>query len=148
MVTQLKCLIDDYVELAAELKRKGSALAAVMGNKEDVLHPGHMAFYDAVRCWAEAFCAADPGQETLLQALDVLLLSAQKYEKTAACWYLIAIHEHARPLIARLDEGGREQLLRRYDAAYPPGRRLPLQKQIHQLLGGKKRRYLPFCRPR
>lgn len=144
MLAQLETMISEYVELAAELRRKIPALGAIMGNHSDVTHPGHRAFYDAVCCWVSDFSGGNPSQEDLLRALELLLLSAQKYEKTAACWYLIAIQNHGKQLIPMLEESGRELLRQRYETAYPRGKRLPVQKEIGRMLGDQKRKLFRF----
>ena len=145
MLAQLDVMITKYVELAAELKRKVPAVSAIMGNKEDVLHPGHRAFYDGVYDWVVRFAASEPGQEDLDQALELLLFSAQRYEKTAACWYLLAIQNHGKLLIPLLEDAGRESIRQRYGAVYPKRKQLPVQKEIYQMLGGQKRKGFRFC---
>ena len=144
MLTQLETLVADYVVLSTELKRKTSAFAAVMGNKADVSHPAHIEFYGNVQIWTESFSKTNPDQQTLVRAMDILLLSAAKYETTAACWYLIAAQEHAKILIPLLDATGRKQLAEAYRSAYPVNRQLPLQKEIYKLLGGKRNRWFSF----
>ena len=141
MLTKLETMITEYVELATELKRKVPALGAILGNNSDVTHPGHMAFYDAVQQWVTDFSATGPAQDDLVRALEILLLSAKEYEKTAACWYLIAIQGHGKNLLPMLEETGRTLLRQRYDAAYPAGKQLPLQKEIYEMLGGRRRRF-------
>ena len=144
MLTQLETLVTEYAALAIELKRKVSALAAVLGNQEDVKHPCHMEFYGNVQAWADAFAETCPDQQTLIQALELLLLSAVQYENTAAYWYLVAIHAHGKVLIPMLEEQGREQLAQAYGSAYPANKHLPLQKEIYKMLGGKKKRWFSF----
>lgn len=144
MLAQLETLITEYVDLAAEVKRSVPAFGAIMGNKQDVMHPGHMAFFHAVQNWTVQFCETDPGQDELVQALEMLLLSAKKYENTAACWYLTAVQGHAKCLIPRLEASSREALRQHYVTAYPAGKQLPLQKEIYALLGGKSRNWFRF----
>lgn len=143
MTAQLETMIAEYVALATELKRKVPALGAILGNNSNVTHPGHMAFYEAVSAWVADFAATSPDRESLGRALELLLLAAKEQERTAACWYLIAIQAHAKPLLPLLEAQDRQDLLRRYEAAYPTGKRLPVQQEIHQLLGGQRRRF-PF----
>ena len=145
MLTQLETLVTEYAALAAEIKRKTSSLAAVMGSKEDVQHPAHMAFYENVQTWTEAFAKTNPDQKTLICALEILLLSAARYENKAACWYLIAVQEHGKILIPLLETTGKEQLEAAYRDAYPTNKHLPLQKDIYKMLGGKRKRWFPFC---
>lgn len=145
MLVQLDVMITEYVDLAAELKRKVPAISAIMGNKEDVMHPGHRAFYDDVYDWVVRFAASDPRQEDLAQALEQLLFSAQQYEKTAACWYLLAIQNHGKMLIPLLEDEGRESIRQRYGAVYPKRKQLPVQKEIYQMLGGPKTKKSRFC---
>lgn len=145
MLTQLETMVTEYATLAAEIKRKTASLAAVLGNKEDVQHPAHMAFYESVQAWTEAFAKTNPDQKTLIRALEILLLAAARYENKAACWYLIAIQAHGKILIPLLEETGREQLEAAYRSAYPVNRHLPLQKEIYKMLGGKRKYRFPFC---
>lgn len=141
MLTQLETLVTEYAELAIELKRKVSALAAVLGNQEDANHPCHMEFYRNVQAWTDAFAKTCPDQQILIQALELLLLSAARYENTAAYWYLIAIHAHAKVLLPMLEAQGKGQLAQAYGSAYPANKHLPLQRDIYKMLGGKKKRW-------
>lgn len=144
MLTQLDTMVTEYAELAIALRQKTSAVAAVMGNREDIRHPAHKSFYENVQVWTDTFAQTCPDQQKLIEALKILLLSAAEYENTAACWYLIAIQEHGKVLIPLLDERSKKELADAYCSAFPANRQLPLQKEVSKMLGIKKKRWFAF----
>lgn len=144
MITQLETMINDYVEQAREVSGKVSTFAVLMGNREDTKHPCHAVFYDGVKGWTDRFAATSPEQVELCRALELLLLSAERYDRSAPYWYLIAIQAHAKLLIPMLDDTHRTVILKRFEKTYPRDKRLPLQEEILMLLGGKKRKLFGF----
>lgn len=119
-----------------------NALQAVFGTGDN--SPEHEAFYRAVGIWAKDFEEGCPDQLQRLETLRLLLFAAAEHEGSRAQWYLIAIQNWAMPLVAGLDDKGREILGREYANRYPKSRRMPSQTEILRKLTGKKEKGLRF----
>ncbi|MGN0977588.1 MAG: hypothetical protein ACI4PH_05980 [Faecousia sp.] len=145
----LQKLFQDYIAYAGKLREETASIKAVLGFRErEIYDSGHKDFDKAVEAWVEAFRRENPSQPELVQALDILLFSAVGYEGKAPFGYLCAVQRHALKLIPLLDEAGRTTVLARFEAQYPSGRRLPIQKDIDKLLkqgsAPKKKGFLSF----
>ena len=142
-IKDLRQMVDDYIVFSLELRKKTSDLRSLFGPRtEEIEHPGHQEFDQAVENWTKEFAAAGPSGEALNAALEVLLFSAREQEARAPFWYLTAIQRHSMLLLPMLDDGAREALAARFAAAYPPKRQVPSQTQIHRMLdpaaGGRR----------
>lgn len=136
---RLQALIDDYVAWIESDKGRKNALQLVLGTGSTADNrPEHETFYRAVGAWAENFAETCPAQTQRLDALRRLLFTAADHGESQAQWYLIAIQNWAKPLIAGLDEQNREILGAEYENRYPKRKRLPLQTEICRMLTGKK----------
>ena len=100
--------------------------------------------------WTRDFAAGDPSQEELVQALELLLLTADGYKNQMPYWYLMAVQGYAANLIPLLEENRKQQLRQAFEAQYPRNKQLPVQKNLDALLRGeapgKKRTLLSFLR--
>ena len=146
---ELNRLIQEYVAFAGTLKKESLVQKMFMDKRsDDSNHPAHMAFYDGVGRWAGEFAASDPDQQTLVSALERLLLTAQDYKNHMAYWYLLVVQGHAACLIPLLEEENRKSLLNDFETQYPSREQLPVQKDISKLLRGaepaKKRTFRSF----
>ena len=131
----LKQLVDDYIVFAIELRKKYTNLRSLFGPRtEEIYHPGHEAFDNAVENWCKDFAAADPTQEELEAALELLLFGAEAQDGKAPYWYLIAVQRHAALLIPLLDAQRKAALAARYAEQYPPRLQVPVQVQVYQAL--------------
>ena len=131
----LKQLVDDYIVFAIELRKKHTNLRSLFGPRtEEIYHPGHETFDNAVENWCKDFAAANPTPEELDAALDMLLFHAEEQEGKAPYWYLIAIQRHATLLIPLLDEERKAALASRYAQLYSPKLQVPVQAQVYQML--------------
>lgn len=139
---RLQLLIDDYVAWTESKKGRKNALQVVLGSGTEDNRPEHEAFYQAVGVWAKDFEQRAPNQIERLKAVGTLLLAASEHKGSQAEWYLIAIQNWAKPLIAGMDDKAREILGEQYATAYPKSRRLPVQTEICQMLTGKDRKFL------
>lgn len=139
---RLQKLINDYVSWTESKNGRKNALQVVLGSGTEDNRPEHDAFYQAVGAWAEEFESSCPDQSQRLEALRLLLFAAADHAGSQAQWYLIAIQNWAKPLLAGLDPQGREVLGKEYSLRYPKSRRLPLQTEICQLLTNEKRKGL------
>lgn len=140
---RLQALIENYTAWTDSGKGRKNAIQVVFGTGgAEADRPEHEAFYRAVGDWVSSFEETCPDQARRLEALRLLLFAAAEREGSQAQWYLIAIQNWAKPLIAGLDRQGREALGEEYQARYPRSRRLPSQREICQMLTGKQRRRL------
>ena len=131
----LKQLVDEYIAFALKLRKDTSDLRSLFGPRtEEINHPGHGQFDAAVENWVRDFAAGQPVQEELDAALEVLLFSSAGQENKAPYWYLTAIQRHSMLLIPMLNDRRRAALLKRFAAAYPPKRQVPIQTEVYQLL--------------
>ena len=131
----LQKLFQDYITYAGKLREETASFKAVLGLRDrEIYDAGHKEFDKAVEEWVEAFRRKNPGQEELLQALQIILFTAAGYEEKAPFWYLCAVQRHSMKLIPLLEEPGRKVLEENFEEKYPGGRRLPIQKDIYQLL--------------
>lgn len=145
-VEKLASLIEDYVTWVKTDGGAGRSVNAYLGlQTERVSHPNHTAFYEAVGTWVEEFLKSEPEDARRLQALKILLFAASDREGTGAVWYLVAIQNWAKPIIAGLSPDSRQVLGEEYGKRYPRGKRLPLQKEICKMLKGSRRGW-PFAR--
>lgn len=141
---RLHSLIQDYVSWTESEKGRKNAFQVVFSSGTEDNRPEHDAFYQAVGAWAKDFASSDPDQIQRRKALEMLLFAASEHKDSQAEWYLIAIQNWAKPLIAGLEGPGRESLGEHYAAAYPKSRRLPVQTETYQMLTGEKRKILFF----
>ncbi len=146
----LKKCYEEYLRQAVALSAKYSVGAGLLGfgagAKDD---PCHEAFYEKVGELAGMLKPADAeataegsaevgvkadGQasaDEVAQAVEqILFAEAPDGEDNGASWMLIAAHAHTLPLIPGLSAERALEMLARYDAAYPKGRRLPVQKKV------------------
>lgn len=137
---RLQALIDDYVAWTESKKGRKNAIQVILGSEDN--RPEHEAFYRAIGDWVENFEENHPDQNRQREALRQILFAAADHDGTQAQWYLIAIQNWARPLIAGLDDQNRKILGEEYERRYPKGKRLPLQTEICRMLTGKKRKGL------
>ena len=145
----LQKLFQDYIAYAGHLREETASIKSVLGLRDrEIYDAGHKTFDKAVEDWADAFGREPHTQEELLQALKLLLFTAVGYEEKASFWYLCAVQRHAAKLIPLLDDSHRGDLRARFEENYPGGRRLPIQKEIYQLLSKstetKKKGFLKF----
>ena len=131
----LKQLVDDYIVFAIELRKKHNNLLSLFGPRtEEIYHPGHEAFDNAVENWCRDFAASQPDPEEVDAALELLLFDAEKQDGKAPYWYLIAVQRHSLMLIPLLDEARKSALAQRFADQYPPRLQVPVQVQVYQAL--------------
>ena len=144
---KLKSLIQDYITYAGNLREETASVKSVLGLWDrEIYDAGHKTFDKAVEDWVKAFAQEQPSQEELLEALECILFAAVGCEEKASFWYLTAVQRHCTHLIPLLEDDSRKALLEKFETHYPPGRRLPMQKELHQLLKKeeKKKRFFLF----
>ena len=135
-VVELESIFRHYIDSVEQLHRSVNPLRSALGLREAEIHySGHMDFYSAVDQWIDAFLQGPIDEDTIEQALEIILFTAAKYKKSTALWYLIAVQEFSKPLIKELPKERKDAIRNKYKKAYPRGKRLPLQNDIYKLLG-------------
>lgn len=130
----LQKLFQDYIAYTGQLREETASVKSVLGLRDrEIYDAGHKAFDKAVEEWAEAFCRETHTQEELQQALELILFTAVGYEEKSPYWYLCAVQRHAAKLIPLLDDPHRSVLREQFAQKYPGGK-LPIQREIQQLL--------------
>ena len=131
----LRRLFQDYIAYAGKLREETASVKSVLGLREqEIYDSGHKEFDHGVEAWVDAFSKTSPSQESLTEALNILLFSAVGYEGKAPFWYLCAVQRHAGKLISLLDDNGRAKMLEHFETHYPKGQRLPIQNDLYKLL--------------
>lgn len=140
-----------YRQTLAAAKQDAAPLAGVFGFAGGPKsHPCHDEFYTAVGQWVAELLAAQPSSSALLTAARFLLSQAASEQGQDVYWYFLAAQNHTKALIQQLNPVACEALRQEYDALYPATARLPLHKEIYDLLCQKadyhppKKRLFPF----
>ena len=99
-------------------------------------HPCHMEYYEELSGWIRAFMDSEPSYPELLSVTHWFLKAAEAKESPTGgpIWILFAAQGLAKPLIPLLQPGDRAELREAYDSLYPKRSRLPVQKEVYQLL--------------
>lgn len=132
---RLKELYEKYEKAYEEVLKKASPIDGLFGIGEDPRKdPCHMCFYEGVEQWVTGFLADSPDRERAYQASYWILSAAAEYAGEPVYWFMFAAHEHCRKLIPLLSQAQCAELRKLYDDRYPRRERMPLQKQIYDLL--------------
>jgi hypothetical protein len=132
---QLQEIYCRYTEAAAAAKKEASPLAGLFGTgggPKD--HPCHREFFEAVYRWSEAFLANSPDEETIAQAVRMILIAAAAHKNEPTYMHCLAAQGHTRTLISRLSQESCNALRKEYEDLYPDNARLPVNQQIYALL--------------
>ena len=132
---QLQEIYCRYTEAAAAAKKAAGPLAGIFGmggGAKD--HPCHREFFEAVHSWVETFLAADPEEETVLDAVRLILIAAAAHKHEPTFMHCLAAQGHTRELIGRLSPAHCDELRQEYETLYPENTRLPVNQQIYELL--------------
>ena len=135
MLTQLETLYTDYAVTVKEVRKKARVFDGFLGLGKDPRNDAcHQAFYDAVGAWAAEFVAAEPDQDTLMQAALYILETPIAYKDQECYWFMFAAHGHIKPMISRLSKENCAALGSRMEDLYKKRDRMPLQREILKLL--------------
>lgn len=136
-VSQLNDLYDQYVK-----KLQASWIGTPSINKifdfgvTPRNHPCHMEYHEELSRWIENFIRSNPPYSELLSVTHWFLKAAEAKESPTGgpIWILYAAQGLAKPLIPLLHPEDRAELREAYDNLYPKRTRLPVQKEVYQLL--------------
>ena len=133
-MTQLIAIYEDYLEKAAQARKKASPFAGIFGMGDDPRkHPCHELFYEAVEQWVKECDSADP--DKILEAVRYILSASVDHDQNEdVYWFLYAAHSLTMPLIPNLRSADREKLAAWYDCTYPKRMRFPAQNQVYRCL--------------
>ena len=128
---ELNKRIEEYISYCEKLFKNSNPFAGVFGfsggPKED---KGHREFYDSVGAMTDRVLNEGEPEE-ISQMAEALLFSASSAEKGhPAYWMIRAISGHALKLIPELTPERKYELLKRFSAAFPKNKRLPIEEQI------------------
>ena len=129
-MNQLLEIYKDYLEKAANARKKAPLFAGIFGMGEDPRkHPCHEAFYEAVEEWVQKFDTSDPDQ--ILKVVEYIFQKPLEYEDHPdVYWFLFAAHTLTMPLIPKLRPQDRMALAEWYHQTYPKRVRFPAQNQV------------------
>ena len=134
---QLRQIYREYAEKIMEVQKKEPPLSGMFGMGGIKDHPLHMAFYEDVEKWVDAFAASEPEEAQVQEALWWILSAAKEHSGQLCYWFYYVAQSHGKKLIPMLPEEVREEMAVWYDKAYPARDRLPVHREIYTLLSGK-----------
>lgn len=99
-------------------------------------HPCHTEYFEELSRWVDTFLSSGPSYSELLSVTHWILKAAEAKDSPTGgpIWILYAAHGLAKPLIPLLQPEDRAELRDAYDNLYPRRGRLPVQKEVYQLL--------------
>ena len=97
--------------------------------------PVHTEFYNAMEATVKELAGDAPDSETAEALVRFLLTAVEKFPcSKLAEWMLLAIQNHALPLIPFLSPESKAEIFAWYNKAYPRMQRLPGQQKIAKAL--------------
>lgn len=123
----------DTVEMLERNRKPGDGIFGLKGGPAD--DPCHDRFADDLEAAIADFSAQEPSSEEIRGVLEYMydLPSSHRDSKTAY-WMLIAVHGLTPPLIGGLSAADAAALCERYGSEYRRWERLPVQKQVLNVL--------------
>ena len=132
MTEKLKKLTEDYLSAVEELianRKLGEGIFGMPDSARD--SPVHSEYYAAVGSAVRELAGETPDAQTAEALVHFLLTASSSYSgSTVSEWMLVAIQNHALPLIAYLPPDAKRELSAWYDKAFPRLQRLPNQVRI------------------
>ena len=136
MSHDLDSLTRRYIAATDELigKRKfGEGLFGMPDSAKS--SPIHMEFYNAVEASVSEAAGEAPDADTADDLVKFLLKASTNYPTgSLAGWMLVAIQNHALPIIPYMSAAVREELSVWYEKAFPRLQRMPNQQKIAKAL--------------
>lgn len=130
-ITDLKEYYQEYDRAMQKVLEKAPVTAGLLGMGDSPKNaPCHEIFYEKVGAWAAEFAASQPTAGEAAEALSLILEAAARRRGQETYWYCYAAQGHGQPLIGLLTAQDAGDILRRYEADYPPIDRMPVQQRI------------------
>lgn len=138
-LSDIRALYEAYIAEVERLERErkpGEGIFGLKGGPAD--DPCHDRFVDQLRTLLGAFASEAHSPDELRDALSYIYsVPLAHREPRSAYWMLIAVHGLTQALAEKLDPPSAQALRRQYEKDYPRWERLPVQRQLLELL--KKR---------
>ena len=132
---QLKALYEDYAQKALEVRKRARLFDGVMGFGEDPKKdPCHMAFYEAVKEWAEAFAATEPSPEEANEAISFFIETPAHNRERECYWFMYANMVFIEKLIPYLNNIYAKALAKRMNFLFPRYDRMPAHQAVFKKL--------------
>ena len=132
----LKKLTEDYISATDALlanRRFGEGMFGMPDSARS--SPVHMEYYNAVEAAVKEYLSGTPQAETTDEAVRFLLTASEEFScNNLAGWMLIAIQNHALPLIPLMSGGKRTELYNWFNEHVPRLQRMPVQQKIIKAL--------------
>ena len=139
MKDQLKKLTEDYISATDALlanRRFGEGMFGMPDSARS--SPVHMEFFNAVEAAVKEYVSGTPQAEITDEAVRFLLTASEEIPcNNLASWMLIAVQNHALPLIPLMSEDKRAEMYVWFNEHVPRLQRMPVQQKIIKAL--KKR---------
>ncbi len=136
MVDHLKKLTEDYIDKTDDLLASRKLGEGFFGMPDSAKsHPCHTEYFNAVENTVKEYIAGEPDAETAEAAVRFLLTASDEYPcSNLASWMLVAIQNHALPLIPYLSKDVKAELYTWFSKHVPRLQRLPVQREIIKAL--------------
>ena len=136
MTEKLKNLTLRYIEATETLiagRKFGEGLFGMPDSARS--SPVHVDYYNAVEAAVKELAGEKPDAETADELARFLLKACHDYpSNTLAQWMIIAIQNHALPIIPYMSPAAKAELAAWYNEAFPRLQRLPNQDKIAKAL--------------
>ena len=136
MTEQLKKLTENYISETDALLANRKFGEGMFGMADSARNsPIHMEYYQAVETAVKEALSNSPDSTAADEAVQFLLTAEEAYPcSTLASWMLVAIQNHALPLIPLMSKEKREELFTWFNKHVPRLQRLPVQREIIKAL--------------
>lgn len=132
---QLKAIYEDYAQKALDVRKQARLFDGVMGFGDDPKKdPCHMAFYEAVKAWTEAFAATGPTAEAARDAISFLIETPAHNRERECYWFMYACMVFMEPLIPYLNNTYAKELAKRMNFLFPRYDRMPAHQAVYKKL--------------
>ena len=136
MTEQLKKLTENYISETDALLANRKFGEGMFGMADSARNsPIHMEYYNAVEAIIKEGLAGSLDSATADETVQFLLTAEEAFPcSTLASWMLVAIQNHALPLIPLMSKEKREELFTWFNKHVPRLQRLPVQREIIKAL--------------
>lgn len=136
MTEQLKKLTLDYISATDQLLANRRFGEGIFGMPDSVKNnPIHMEYYNAMEKAVNDYLSGSPETDLTDEAARFLLTASETLPcSTFANWMLVAIQNHALPLIPLMSDEKRTELYSWFNEHVPRLQRLPVQVKIAKAL--------------
>ncbi len=133
---KLKMMTEEYISMTETLLASRKIGEGVFGTHDSAKEsPCHMGYYDAVGEAVQEILKEHPETDAYDEVVRFLLLASSSYEcSPLAQWTLVAIQNHALPLISGISREAKTDLYDIYRKNIPVLQRMPNQVKIIKAL--------------